>query len=66
MNQLLFLLGLTALLASCSSEPTSTKEECLAEGGTPVGNPGPIATCPDGKEQIGTYPEGVEGGICCK
>ena len=47
-----------------------TPEECVARGGTPIGDPGDGSThrdgCPGGQTQIGSLVFGDEGGICCK
>jgi hypothetical protein len=61
------MLCLSVALAACAAEAyTTTKQECLDAGGHGVSNPGPLAQCPEGEEQIGSYPEGVEGAICCR
>lgn len=66
------LLALLAL-ATCGprAPPTLTSAQCVAAGGTPIGDPGNGSTvkngCPAGRTLLGylSEPGWTEGGICC-
>ena len=56
--------------ACCETVPSLTPEQCEAQGGESVGDPGDGSTrrngCPAGEKMLGTLDFGIEGGICCK
>ena len=57
-------------LPCCETVPILTPEQCEAQGGDPLGDPGDGSSyrdgCPAGETMLGTLDYGAEGGICCK
>jgi hypothetical protein len=59
--------AMAILVTSLGCEPeVHSVEECTKAGGTVLLPNTGSERCPDGKDQIGAFPFGIEGALCCR